>query len=747
MSNGDFSSAMQGIGRRKTAHSPPSSNELIEAYRASGSPKDFEQIVQRFAALVFSECRRVTANSHDAEDASQLVFLALAIQIKSGTNIERLPSWLQRVAQRQALKIVRARTRHRRREDAARRREMQVADLDGEMDSAVTAGIVRDAIDQLHEKYRLPVILHYFGGLNLDQVAVELKLKRQAVATRLFRGRKMLAEQLGRQGMKLDDNTLVALLAVAVPTAVVSSVMASVHSQPMPVAAASLHITIADTLRAVAMGGMGRGLRIALVAGVLAMGGSTMAWVVGGEAIEQIKKLDVRPLIRRMFQAPSAPRLVVSAQEQSLPAAPQRVEIPGAPGAGVRISRSEPARDQGERLAKPQAAKAAAVVNVQRPGVVAPPPVVRAAPAPRLNVNLPVAPMQPVRVAAIAPGDHLVIGEMGQQRVEVKQPNLQAEKVTLGAQAGSRGVLHLGGNTLTVGAGGITVGAQGTGELYLGTANRPGKIRSAPGAQAPLMIGGSAGGRGKVQGWGTVETNGPVVNNGQVIADGFDHYRDLDLSKVTTVSGTMYSANAAGWFVQRGGKVKLPAIQIKPGTGTYTWGDNGEGQLDLINSMQIKVEDQPQESQVGIALRTVALNDPLDLTMPPEMSVISLYEVQADESFAPSRVGVMVRYSEAAANTIAPGEDSLTLLASSGGEWQMASDLSVDTLRNYVGGEFDSTFDYLAIGVPWGSEAVMPSGIFRLTSSDVGSTVPEPSGLMLLGGMALAALHRRRRVS
>jgi RNA polymerase sigma-70 factor (ECF subfamily) len=111
--------------------------------------------VQRFAALVFSECRRVTANSHDAEDASQLVFLALAIQIKSGTSIERLPSWLQRVAQRQALKIVRARTRHRRREDAARRREVQVADLDGEMDAAVTAGIVREAIDQLHEKYRL----------------------------------------------------------------------------------------------------------------------------------------------------------------------------------------------------------------------------------------------------------------------------------------------------------------------------------------------------------------------------------------------------------------------------------------------------------------------------------------------------------------------------------------------------------------------------------------------------------------
>jgi DNA-directed RNA polymerase specialized sigma24 family protein len=101
------------------------------------------------AALVLSECRRVTGNSHDAEDASQLAFLALAIEIKSGTAIRSPGSWLARVARRQASKIVRARGRLRRREDAARRNELHVSNGESALDAAVTSGIVRDAIDRL----------------------------------------------------------------------------------------------------------------------------------------------------------------------------------------------------------------------------------------------------------------------------------------------------------------------------------------------------------------------------------------------------------------------------------------------------------------------------------------------------------------------------------------------------------------------------------------------------------------------
>src|SRR5690349_4671932 len=128
---------MQGPARLEKAYSPPTSEQLIEIYRRSGKAEDFEQIVRRFAALVHCECRRVTRNAHDAEDASQLVFLALAMEIKIGTPIERPGPWLQRVAHRQALKIVRSRGRRQRRENAARRHELHLTDTDSSLDLSV----------------------------------------------------------------------------------------------------------------------------------------------------------------------------------------------------------------------------------------------------------------------------------------------------------------------------------------------------------------------------------------------------------------------------------------------------------------------------------------------------------------------------------------------------------------------------------------------------------------------------------
>src|SRR5256885_14615594 len=135
---------MQGTAGPNGQYCTQTSDELIELYRRTGRPQDFEQIVRRFSAMVLSESRRVTGNGHDAEDASQLAFLAPAIEIRSGTNIRRVGPWLQRVAKRKAMKIVRSRGRRKRRDDAARRSELQPQDRGAAMDSKVHAGLVHD---------------------------------------------------------------------------------------------------------------------------------------------------------------------------------------------------------------------------------------------------------------------------------------------------------------------------------------------------------------------------------------------------------------------------------------------------------------------------------------------------------------------------------------------------------------------------------------------------------------------------
>src|SRR5439155_8330821 len=117
-----------------------------------------------------------------------------------------------------------------------------------------------------------PVILHYFGGMSMQRITSELKVKRPAIGTRLHRGRKMLAERLARQGVKLENATLASLLAVLVPASVVSAIVASAGNARVPASAATLPAAIARTLGAVCLAAARRPLRVAVVVLVLMCG-------------------------------------------------------------------------------------------------------------------------------------------------------------------------------------------------------------------------------------------------------------------------------------------------------------------------------------------------------------------------------------------------------------------------------------------------------------------------------------------
>ena len=57
-----------------------SAQELLAEFRTTGRQEPFEEIVRRYAAMVFHICFQVLKNRHDAEDATQAVFLTLAVQ-------------------------------------------------------------------------------------------------------------------------------------------------------------------------------------------------------------------------------------------------------------------------------------------------------------------------------------------------------------------------------------------------------------------------------------------------------------------------------------------------------------------------------------------------------------------------------------------------------------------------------------------------------------------------------------------
>ena len=68
-----------------------------------------------------------------------------------------------------------------------------------------TAELVREELDRIPTKYRVPIVLHYFGGMAFSEVADQLSIKQATLGVRLFRGRKMLADRLARRGLALSS--------------------------------------------------------------------------------------------------------------------------------------------------------------------------------------------------------------------------------------------------------------------------------------------------------------------------------------------------------------------------------------------------------------------------------------------------------------------------------------------------------------------------------------------------------------
>src|SRR5206468_4228345 len=196
--------------------------------------------------MVFGVCLRVTGDKHDAEDATQAVFLSLALQAKTSREITYVGPWLQKVAHRLALDVKKARTRRKRREeklaDQARHSNgngngyhktnggafaggnghgMNPADAPG---AEELKQILMEELNQLPAKYRMPLVMHYFGGLSREEMAQQLGCNPSTLGVRVHRGKAMLGTRLSKRG--------VAISAIAM-TVLIEHVVRNMISQPI----------------------------------------------------------------------------------------------------------------------------------------------------------------------------------------------------------------------------------------------------------------------------------------------------------------------------------------------------------------------------------------------------------------------------------------------------------------------------------------------------------------------------------
>jgi RNA polymerase sigma factor (sigma-70 family) len=176
--------------------------EELEAEDAFGA------LVERHGPMVLGTCRHVLGRGHDAEDAFQATFLALARRGDAISDPRALSGWLREVAYRIAL---RARARASRTRAIERQATAMVLGRDepGDPEEIVSLSelrpVLHEEVARLPEKYRVPVILGYLQGKTNQEVADLLNWPIGTVKGRLLRAREMLRLRLSRRGVALSE--------------------------------------------------------------------------------------------------------------------------------------------------------------------------------------------------------------------------------------------------------------------------------------------------------------------------------------------------------------------------------------------------------------------------------------------------------------------------------------------------------------------------------------------------------------
>src|SRR5215472_12370091 len=202
---------------------PPEDAVLLQRFVTANDRDAFELLIVRYGPMVLGTARRLVADTHDAEDVFQAVFLSLARLAKSIRRGRALPAWLHKTTCRVAAKL-----RANRRVPAAPppERYEQCDPADALVWREVCAALDEE-LQRLPERLRSPLVLCYLSGLTRDEAARQLGWTLGTLKRRLEEGRKALRARLERRGVAAVGLALAVLTPEALQAAVSKSLLES----------------------------------------------------------------------------------------------------------------------------------------------------------------------------------------------------------------------------------------------------------------------------------------------------------------------------------------------------------------------------------------------------------------------------------------------------------------------------------------------------------------------------------------
>jgi RNA polymerase sigma-70 factor (ECF subfamily) len=175
----------QAAGALRAQSTDESGTDAMAREARGGDLDAFEGLVRRFQRRVYALAYQHLRDPDEAQDLAQEVFVRLYRNLERYDPARRFEPWFWRLAGNVA-----ATYRRRRRTTA-------------ELPDVAAAVVARDevlplerALADLSEDLRLPVLLHYYVDLPLEEIASAMGLTVSAVKSRLHRARAVLRRLL-----------------------------------------------------------------------------------------------------------------------------------------------------------------------------------------------------------------------------------------------------------------------------------------------------------------------------------------------------------------------------------------------------------------------------------------------------------------------------------------------------------------------------------------------------------------------
>lgn len=169
--------------------------ELIERYLA-GDVEAFDALMRAHEDRVFSICLRMLRNREAALDATQETFVTVFRKVDRFAGRSAFSTWLYRVAVNTCYDAAR-RQRRRPAEPLPEGNDPPDRSAGDELDAVELRPDLQAALAEIPAEFRAAVILVDVEGLALQSVSEILGVPVGTVKSRVFRGRRLLAESLG----------------------------------------------------------------------------------------------------------------------------------------------------------------------------------------------------------------------------------------------------------------------------------------------------------------------------------------------------------------------------------------------------------------------------------------------------------------------------------------------------------------------------------------------------------------------